>query len=180
MNKTSHRTSLRTTLHVIASVAKQSIFIILFCINILGVFSQKTPLPALPNFLFYTANNAIFTHNTLPANKPTMIMRFDPDCDHCQKQATMIKENAALFKDCQFLWVSFSPNPVQVLGFQKKYFDNVPVTAYFVIDKDFKFDTYFTDMGDSPPQIFLYNTERKFLKYYKQETPAAELATYLK
>jgi len=45
---------------------------------------------ALPNFILLNTDSAAFTQSVLVENKNTIIMLFNPECEHCQQQIQLL------------------------------------------------------------------------------------------
>jgi peroxiredoxin len=133
---------------------------------------------SIPDFKFTGQNNMPFTKSNLKITKPLVVIYFDPDCDHCQKQATWIKSGEAQLKDAQLLWVSFNPDVKAVKAFEDKFFATTTLQNTFVRDVNYKFDDYF---GDSQvPTIIVYNQYGKQTARFTEETPVSGIAAKLK
>ncbi len=133
--------------------------------------------PILPNFQFFKPNGEIFTNQNLEKGKATIVFFFDPDCDHCQKQADWIAASPESFKNAQLLWVSTAEaNAINI--FHKSRFANYPHKIYFVKDKNYKFDSWF---GYSvAPTILVYSSSGQLQKSFKNEVAVSELIKYIK
>ncbi len=138
----------------------------------------QTPPATIPDFAFPTTGGSIITKAALETNKPLLVFYFDPDCDHCNKQASFIKAEQEKLAGIQILMVSFNKEAVPVAAFQFKYFANAPFKTIFVTDPRLEFDKYF---GNSQvPTLLAYNAAGKFIKKFTEETPVTELAAALK
>lgn len=130
-----------------------------------------------PNFQFVKPNGEPFTNQNLQKGKPTIVFFFDPDCDHCQKQADWIAASPESFKNAQLLWVS-TAEPDAINIFHKTRFAKYPYPIYFVKDKNYKFDSIF---GYSvAPTILIYSSTGQLQKSFKNEVAVSELVKYLK
>lgn len=136
-------------------------------------FSQK-----LPNFAFTDLKDQPFTQQQLKADLPTIVIYFDPYCDHCTQQATWIMEAADKFKQINLLWVTTETQEATE-EFVATYFADVSMpNNHVALDTEFMFDGYF---GYSEvPSIYLYSAAGKRLKALDEETSAATLLQYLK
>lgn len=133
--------------------------------------------PNLPNFEFVKPNGQPFSNQNLQKGKATIVFFFDPDCDHCQKQADWIAASPESFKNAQLLWVS-TAEPDAINIFHKQRFAKFPYPVYFVKDKNYKFDSWF---GYSvAPTILVYSSTGQLQKSFKNEVAVSELVKYLK
>lgn len=123
---------------------------------------------ALTDFSFEIPTGKRLTKENLPADQPVIFFYFDPDCDHCNKQAAMLKEKPHLFEGVTLVWVSWAETHQLNIDFAKKYFMNMGTEVYVVKDVDYAIDTYF---GYSEvPSIYVYNREWKRTASFKAET----------
>lgn len=132
----------------------------------------------MPPFSFFTLSGEVFSHEQIKKGVPTIVLYFDPYCDHCAQQATWISEAKEAFKDIQMVWVTTELEVAASQNFAKKYFkDPAWQEVHFLIDKDFMFDGYF---GYSEvPSIYLYNAAGQRVKGFTKETPASVLLRFL-
>ncbi|MCX8111628.1 MAG: redoxin domain-containing protein [Bacteroidia bacterium] len=130
------------------------------------------PAQQFPRFLFYTLEGQPFTDKDLPPpQRGRLVFFFDPYCDHCQKQASFMRENASSLKDVQQIWVS-TETMEAIRKFQETYLKALPNT-FVLRDKDFKFDSFF---GYSvPPTIYVYDRTGKLRGVYREEVPVSRL-----
>jgi thiol-disulfide isomerase/thioredoxin len=101
-------------------------------------------------------------------NKPVVIFFFDPDCEHCQSEAQVVKKNAEAFAGVQLLWVSMAQF-YRLRAFEHKYGleKTIPNLRIAQIspqeaDQQFGFRTV--------PTILIYNAEHQLTKQYVGET----------
>jgi peroxiredoxin len=134
----------------------------------------------LPKFSFYDANKKAFTQANLKVGQPVVVVYFDPDCDHCNKQAQLIQAEVSKFANAQMVWVAFPAAIEAITAFGKKYFPTqFGKNFFFLRDNDYTFDRSFG--YSEAPSIYVYNKSRKQVKSYsKKEVAAAELAALLK
>jgi peroxiredoxin len=111
---------------------------------------------------------------TLPGS--SILILFNTDCDHCQREAKEISEKIDAFKNYELLFIA-SDSIHQIENFGK---------TYHIADKpNIKFgraegqDVYMNFGAISTPAIYIYNRERKFVKSFLGETPVEELIKYL-
>ncbi|MEN3041086.1 MAG: redoxin domain-containing protein [Bacteroidia bacterium] len=140
-----------------------------------GLYAQPEKYPPaqeFPKFLLYTLDGKPFTDKDLPpAQRGRIVFFFDPYCDHCQKQATFLRENAAALKDFQLIWVS-TETAESIRKFQDTYLKGLP-NIFVLRDKDFKFDGFF---GYSvAPTIYVYDRAGKLRSVYREEVPVSRL-----
>lgn len=141
-----------------------------------GGFLSAQDMAPLPNFKFTSTTGESIGPASLEQGKAVVVVYFDPDCDHCQQQAEWTKEEAALLKDVQMVWVSWGEEKL-VKEFETKYFSGVEGPKIIVTrDTDYAIDNYF---GYSEvPSIYVYNKEWKRTKSLKKETKPSEFISF--
>jgi len=159
---------------------KNILFIILAGLfsGILGNVDAQTQ--SLPSFTFYDYGNKAFATSNLKTGVPVIVIYFDPDCDHCNKQAAMIKENIGKFANIQVMWVAFPASQEAIAAFGRKYYAaQYGKNFFFLRDNDYTFDKSFG--YSEAPSLYVYNKSGKLVKSYKKnEVSVDELLSHLK
>lgn len=109
------------------------------------------------------------------AEENSIIIFFNPGCDHCQREATEISENKNIFKEYELYFVSVD-SMENILKF---------ALEYKLTEERFHFcqatgpDVYYS-VGALPsvPAIFIYRN-RKLVKRFDGETKLEELKKFL-
>ena len=150
-------------------------FVMLFLT--VNVFGQNQPNPkTFPEFSFVKTSGETITKKNIPAGKPVIVFFFDPDCDHCQKQAGWMKAALPKFANATLFWVS-TAEMQPITEFQKEYFGTAK-NVIFAKDTKYQFDNYF---GYSvAPSIYVFDSKGNFAKGFKNEVAAEELLKYTK
>lgn len=130
-----------------------------------------TDLPKLP---LTTLDGTQLMANELEGG--TVLVLFQPDCDHCQREATQIRENIAAFDAYKIYFVSDANLP-QLSQFAQ---------TYKLADQD---NVYFaqTTLNDilnqvgpiEAPSLFVYSPEGRLVKSFIGETPIEEILKVL-
>lgn len=138
--------------------------------------TQKTvplqnDLPALQ--LITTTGQPIFA-KTLRGK--TILVLFQPDCDHCQREAIQIQENLEAFKSYQLYFVS-DVTDQELIAFAHTYkLDDQPnihfstTTADQIISNFGPLDT---------PSLFIYSNEGKLVNKFIGETDISKIVPAL-
>ncbi|MEM9721883.1 MAG: redoxin domain-containing protein [Bacteroidota bacterium] len=146
--------------------------LVTFFLTFSGVQAQQS----LPQFSFSDLDGKAFTYAQLRSDIPTIVFFFDPYCEHCQQQATWMKEAKNELTNVQQIWVT-TEEPIAARDFGEKYLGGDWDNVHILIDKQFLFDGYF---GYSQiPSIYLYNNQGQQVKAFDKETPADVLLRFL-
>jgi peroxiredoxin len=160
---------------------QKSLFAALFILLALSlgssIFAQTTP-KSLPSFTFETLTGQALTPANLNAKgKPIIVVYFDPDCDHCQKQARYFAAAKERFQGVKFLYVTIADKS-GISTFHKTYFGASGLDVTFGLDTQYRFDEYF---GYSQvPSVYAYNAAGQLVGSWKEdEVPADVIAKAL-
>ncbi|MEZ4777014.1 MAG: SCO family protein [Bacteroidia bacterium] len=133
----------------------------------------------LPSFSFYDLEGKVFTQEKVRTDLSTMIMLFDPYCDHCAHQADWIAEAEKEFENVQLIFVTIEPETEVVKQFKEEHFGKTKLKyLYFLQDKDFSFETYF-GYTDDAINIYLYKPGQRRPKYFGEEQEVLSLLKFL-
>ncbi|MEO6931924.1 MAG: redoxin domain-containing protein [Chitinophagaceae bacterium] len=128
--------------------------------------------PTVPPFTVVTLDSTNFTKDQLKRNTPTLIMYFNPECEHCKHQADSIVANMEQFKKVQILMASYA-QPEEISTFYNdhnlKLYPNIHVgrdTKYF-------FQPFYKILN--LPFLALYDKKGKLLTTFEGTTPVAKL-----
>ena len=150
--------------------------VFLSCIATAIFFSNVQAQQSLPQFSFLDLDGKTFTYAQLRSDIPTIVFFFDPYCEHCQQQATWMKDAKSKLTHVQQVWVT-TEEPISARDFGEKYLGADWDNVHILIDKQFLFDGYF---GYSEiPSIYLYNNQGQRVKAFNKETPADVLLRFL-
>lgn len=133
------------------------------------VFAEQVKrLPKSTNFQWVgkqTPNN----------NTPTIILFFNPDCDHCQYEAKAILEHQSDFATTHFWWVA-TVDALAINDFSKKYNLVSLSNHYFAKLPAEKVVETFGSV--SVPHIFIYDKTAVLQKEFRGETKIEALLKY--
>jgi thioredoxin-related protein len=133
------------------------------------VFAEQVKrLPKSTNFQWVgkqTPNN----------DAPTIILFFNPDCDHCQYEAQAILEHPSDFVNTNFWWVT-TVDSSAINDFSKKYHLDKLSKHYFAKLSTEKVIETFGSV--SVPHIFIYDKTGVLQKEFRGETKIKALLTY--
>jgi hypothetical protein len=106
----------------------------------------------------------------------TVVVLFQPDCDHCQHEAEEIKANLDRFKKQTMYFVSSSPVD-QILKFSNDYKLSGQSNIYFGSTTVQKILDTFGPIA--APSIYIYSETGQLIQRFNGQTPVAEIIQYL-
>lgn len=135
--------------------------------------AAASPASDLPDLRLTKPDNSQVSAQTLSGK--TVLIVFDPDCDHCQRQAQDMQPHLAAFKDYSVYFVSGAPM-AKMQQFLMEYKLGGPNIYYA-----------FTPTGDvlrtlgpiSYPSTYIYSEQGKLVKSFNGETPVAQILPVL-
>ena len=124
-------------------------------------------IKTIPDFSYKNINGGVFTNQNLQTSTPTLFIYFNSECEYCNEEAKMIKENVEKFQNVQLIFVSFE-KPEFIKTFATKHqltsYDNI----HFVCDNKVTFSTTFD--VKSLPCLVLYDKNQKLIEKIKGQT----------
>lgn len=141
------------------------------------VEEKTTPAVEL-NQLPYLSGRALsggeISFRDLPGN--AILIVFFADCDHCQREATAIRERIDAFKKYQLYFISSSEQQ-EILKFAKDYkLDDQSNVQFVKADAGKIVQTF----GAIPtPSVYIYSSEKKLVKQFNGETNIEEIIKFL-
>ncbi len=109
-------------------------------------------------------------------DKPTIVLFFSPDCEHCQYEAKAIVEKKNEFATINLWWVSVADSSA-IMKFSKTYgLENLPnnYLAHLSVEKVVQ-----TFGSVSVPHIFIYDKHQILQKEFRGETKIEALLKYI-
>jgi thioredoxin-related protein len=132
---------------------------------------QQSEIPPLP---ITSMEGSEFTTRDLKGK--LILIFFQTDCDHCQREAKQIQENLKSFKDYKLYFISSNTFP-EIQKFSVEYkLAGVP-NVYFNFSTAENVVRYFGAM--SAPSIFIYSDNGRMVKSFKGEAPVDQVVQYL-
>ena len=132
----------------------------------------------LPPLSITTRTGEKHTEKDFKSYKNILVMMFNPTCDHCQEETTILEKNIEHFKDTKLLLVA-APSMIDYLEFYNnvtrysKYPEiTVGVDSAGFIDKTFNYTAL--------PQINIYDKDRKLVKIFSGVVQFDALEPYIK
>jgi peroxiredoxin len=149
------------------------------------LFFEKVPVKSNDNTATELTANELPLLNVIKTDGSTISLRdveektvliyFNPDCDHCQREATQISNRKSIFNDYTVYFISID-SMHRIEQFAKEY--NL-VENNFVFAQADNYEVY-EAVGalQSVPAIFIYN-KRRLIKRTEGEVQLEELMKYL-
>ena len=144
------------------------LFVPLICCLILNLTSCSQT-GDMPQFKITQANGKIFKASDLKTGKPTLLIYFSPECDHCQVFMKEFFKNANAFTSANILMITFLPAD-RVVTFVKDY----PVGKYQNIIAGTEGMGFLVrdHLGiQNMPFAALYDKRNKLLNKYERDIP---------
>jgi len=138
-------------------------FVLGICVN---VFSQTdTTAPywkerLRPTFTLLDKDSMPFTETALKEGRNTIIMLFNPECDHCQKQLDLLLSIPEVASSTELVLSSIETIAKNNIFYKKNHLENYP---FVHLGKDYKyiFGKYFRPT--TIPVLAFYNREKEFV-----------------
>jgi thiol-disulfide isomerase/thioredoxin len=127
-----------------------------------------------PYLTFTNLDGSPATTRDLPG--ASVLILFNADCDHCQREAQAIQEKLESFKKYTLQFIA-SDAPEVIQKFAQDYkLTNQPNIRFGRAEG---MDVY-TNFGSIPtPSIYIYSNEKRFVKSFLGETPVDEIIAFL-
>jgi thiol-disulfide isomerase/thioredoxin len=156
----------------------KSLIISLLLILVVGLFvwaiqrnqtrkQVQTSRQSLPDFSFYNLDSIQVSRASLASGKPTLLIYFNSECEHCQYEATELVKNAPKLESANVVLVS-SESIHKIKAFYQKY--NLFKIKHLHILKTTTQNFYDYFGETSVPSIFIYSADNQLIKHFKGET----------
>ena len=128
--------------------------------------------PTIPAFSLIRPDSAVYTTDSIPKNKATVIIYFSPDCSHCQYEAKQIVKGQAELHNATFVWVSFHPLP-EISTFKSQYGMDSLTNMVFGRDPKYFLPAFYKVAFT--PYMAVYNARGQFVKEFREGAEIKEL-----
>jgi thiol-disulfide isomerase/thioredoxin len=114
----------------------------------------------MPAFSLLDKDSIPFTQNILAADKNIIIMLFNPECDHCQKQLELLLSIPEVANSAELVLSSIETIEKNNIFYKKFHLENYP---FVHLGKDYKylFGKYFRPT--TIPVLAFYNKKKEFV-----------------
>lgn len=104
-----------------------------------------------------------------------VLVLFQPDCDHCQREASAIRENLESFTDYKLYFISSSSLP-ELQQFANDY----GLTSPNIRLGQTSVESIISNFGSIPaPSVYIYSEERKLVQKFNGETEIEKILQHL-
>jgi hypothetical protein len=117
----------------------------------------------LPNFTIRLTDSTKQSTSRLKQNWPTLLVYFNPDCDHCQDEATQLMTHKDLWKKVNIVFVSTAAIPL-IKTFQETY--NINGSNIYIGRDEKLFMNKYYEIRFAP-FVVLYNKSKQLQKVYE-------------
>jgi len=153
---------------------------LIFIALLIAVFQVKAQQPnVLPQFTFFKLDGKAFSNKDLVQGKKNLFMLFDCTCEHCQREARLLNENYAQFKNTNIYMVTLDEAYIipQFFNSYAKGLNSKPNVSVLQ-DKNRTFIPTF--LPKMYPGIYLYSATGKLLVYNAGDGGIKKVVTALK
>ena len=139
-------------------------------------YTKYKDLPAFE--AVYMNGKDTFNTFNIPKGKPSLIIYFSPDCDHCKKMLDEMLPQFYQLKNVNVYMMTFMP-PIALQVFNRAYhLENYEAVKFIGQDFKFFFPTYYG--VSSVPDIVLYDKNKRFVKLWPDVATMDEILAEVK
>ncbi|QES89034.1 TlpA family protein disulfide reductase [Rhizosphaericola mali] len=132
----------------------------------------------MPTFQVLLTDSTWYSNTTNNHNQPTLIIYFNPDCDHCQHMAASFEKDMDAFKNVNLLWTTYLAPLDELKNFSHSYnLDKYP-NVYFGKDPNYAIPAFFR--VEYTPFVALYDKNNKLVHTWTLNVSADEIKFSLK
>lgn len=131
----------------------------------------------LPNFSLLSTDSVAFTQNILAENKNTIIMLFNPECEHCQQQLRLLLTTKEVTQTANLLLTS-----TETLRKLKDFYNKFQLQKYpwVYIGKDYKYFFGGFYQPKTIPVLAFYNKQKQLVFFNQGNVKKKEIVQALK
>jgi len=142
-------------------------FIMLLCAPFIFKHDMNLNYSKLPSLnIMLPDSSTIYNTQNISVEKPTILIYFSPDCDHCQEQTRAIIKNINYLRNAEILLLSnssiFELNNF-IHTYQLNHYKNI------IIGNDYNYSFFKFFNIKSFPYVVVYNNKKELVKLYKGE-----------
>ncbi|MBK7434483.1 MAG: hypothetical protein IPI66_11685 [Chitinophagaceae bacterium] len=118
----------------------------------------------LPAFNLLSIDSVVFTQKNLAAEKHTILMMFNPDCDHCQKQLDSLLVIPEVVRKTQLVMISMVPLKYNREFYQKNHLEKYP---FIYLGQDYEGLCLRFFKPHTVPVLAFYDRKRQFVNIHQ-------------
>jgi hypothetical protein len=151
------------------------VLILLFAGSFLSADAQsRQTVSVLPDFSFFKLDGTSFTRNNMKAGVKSIIIYFDPGCDHCQHEVEAIGKRYNEFKDVAFYLVSANEK-TQISSFMQTFGKDLNGRNNVTVLHDPELQFFYKFSPTTFPAIYVYSFQGKLIKQFSGTTKVDDL-----
>lgn len=158
------------------------IFVLILILLVSGIFRkisgeklENEKLASLPVFSFLSMEENLFNSSEIKKG-PVLIIKFHPECDHCQYEISQILKSDIPELVTMILLVSSAP-PDSIIKFLSRFHYSDYPTVIALADTNDSFNAIFGK--DVVPSNYIYNKELKLVKIIFGEVKTETIRKHL-
>ena len=134
---------------------------------------HKAP-PQLPNMPLTTTEGTQVNVQTLDGK--VVLVLFQPDCDHCQREAEAIREHLNAFADYKIYFITYAPME-DIRQFARDYQLEKRDNIVFALSE---VQPILDNFGSIPtPSLYIYSGQKQLVEAFEGETPIKDILEHL-
>lgn len=128
----------------------------------------------LPNMQLVKTDGSKETANAIQGK--AMLVLFQPDCDHCQREAVQIRDHLDAFREYTLYFISDAP-PAQLAQFAREYELGNRPNIHFAQTSIESILQHFGPIDT--PSVFIYSDKGMLKKSFIGETPIEQILQHI-
>jgi len=127
----------------------------------------------MPSFAIRLRDSTtILTSDKIPTGQPVMLIFFDPDCEHCQKETEELLNNINVLRNVQIYFIT-----VEAFDRMKVFHKYYHLANYpnIIVGRDFNFELLKKNDLPTTPCTLLYNKHKKLKAIWKGYFPIKKI-----
>lgn len=147
---------------------------LLFTINGLKAQHVEKTQSTIPDILLVKTDGSKVLTSDIKGK--SVIVLFQPDCDHCQREAKEIKEHLKAFEDYSMYFVSPAPMD-EIAQFAEDYGFKEEDNIFFAYTDLMNILNSFG--GVEIPSLYIYGEDKQLVKAFNGETPIGKILLHI-
>jgi peroxiredoxin len=129
-------------------------------------------IKTIPNFEYENIKGSKFANTNLKVNSSKLFIYYNSECDFCNEEAKMIKENIEKFNTTQIIFISFEETE-KIKQFANNHQLDIYDNVTFLCDSKASFATTFD--VKAMPCLVLYDKDNNLIEKIKGQTKVETL-----